>query len=314
MTGSRPAILATGLALSLIVASGACAKPEPPTIDYFWANPSTIVAGDSAALSWGVSDAGTVTIDQDIGSVANAGTETVSPTETTTYTLTAANRQETVTGTVTVSVTVPPPPTPPEEDSDDTADEAGGDAQDDAREITLAITLADAPQLLDLSSVLSLHLEPGDAASIGLTIPDLGIGLEFSEVTIFLSADSAQAVGAVMTIVQGELLQAGVDFLLQSEEMLASLVRPEIEKRLAAQGLDISNYDIEMEFSHPEIGDAAILGSGVVDAAGIVVGYEAVAFRNGEVVVFCASTYVGDGIDALSLASEIDERIEELRH
>ncbi len=309
MTGSRPAILATGLALSLIVASGACAKPEPPTIDYFRANPSTIVAGDSAALTWGVSDAGTVTIDQDIGSVANVGTETVSPTETTTYTLTAANRQETVTGTVTVSVTVPPPPTPPEEDSDDHG-EAGEDVQDAAREITLA----DAPELLDLSSVLSLHLEPGDAASIGLTIPDLGIGLEFSEVTIFLSADSTQAVGAVMTIVQGELLQIGVDFLLQSEEMLASLVRPEIEKRLAAQGLDISNYDIEMEFSYPEIGDAAILGSGVVDAAGIVVGYEAVMFRNGEVVVFCASTYVGDGIDALSLASEIDERIEELRH
>lgn len=310
MTGSRPAILATGLALSLIVASGACAKPEPPTIDYFWADPLTIVAGDSATLTWGVSDASTVTIDQDIGSVANVGTETVSPTETTTYTLTAANRQETVTRSVTVSVTVPPPPTSPEEDSDDDDEETGGDAQDAAREITLA----DAPELLDLSSVLSLHLEPGDAASIGLTIPDLGIGLEFSEVTIFLSADSMQAVGAVMTIVQGAVLQIGVDFLLQSEEMLASLVRPEIEKRLAAQGLDISNYDIEMEFSHPEIGDAAILGSGVVDAAGIVVGYEAVMFRNGEVVVFCASTYVGDGIDALSLASEIDERIEELRH
>lgn len=314
MTGSRPAILATGLALSLIVASGACAKPEPPTIDYFWADPLTIVAGDSATLTWGVSDAGTVTIDQDIGSVANVGTETVSPTETTTYTLTAANRQETVTRSVTVSVTVPPPPTSPEEDSDDDAEETGGDAQDAAREITLAVTLADAPQLLDLTSDLPPNFEPGDAASIGLTIPDLGIGLEFSEVTIFLSADSMQAVGAVMTIVQGAVLQIGVDFLLQSEEMLASLVRPEIEKRLAAQGLDISNYDIEMEFSHPEIGDAAILGSGVVDAAGIVVGYEAVAFRNGEVVVFCASTYVGDGIGALSLASGIDERIEELRH
>ncbi len=310
MAGSRHAILATGLALFLVGASGACAELKPPTIDYFWANPSRIVVGDSAALTWGVSDASTVTIDQKVGGVASVGTATVSPTETTSYTLTAANGDESVSSSVVITVTAPPPPTPPEENSDGAAEEAGGDTQGTAREITME----DIAQLLDLSSDLPTRFEREDAATAGLTIPDLGLGLEFSGMTVFLSAEPMQAVAAVMMIVRGMLLQVGVDTLLQNEDMFVSLVRSEIEMRLAAEGLDISDYDVDIDFSHPAIGDAAILGRGVVDADGVVVGYEAVTFRNGEVVVFCASSYLGDGIGVLSLASAIDERIEELRH
>jgi hypothetical protein len=84
--------------------------------------------------------------------------------------------------------------------------------------------------------------------------------------------------------------------------------------RLAGIGLDISDYAVDVDFSHPAIGDAAILGRGVVDADGVIVGYEVAAFRDGEVVVFCVSAYVGDGIAVASLASGIEARIEELRY
>jgi hypothetical protein len=76
--------------------------PAVPIINSFSANPSIIIVGESSTLSWSVTDATSVTIDQSVGSVASTGTTAVTPATTTTYTLTATN----VTGSVTASVTV----------------------------------------------------------------------------------------------------------------------------------------------------------------------------------------------------------------
>jgi len=75
-----------------------------PIINSFSANPSTITVGESSTLSWSVTDATSVTIDNGIGSVALTGTTAVNPTATTTYTLTATNTTGSVTGSVTVTV------------------------------------------------------------------------------------------------------------------------------------------------------------------------------------------------------------------
>jgi len=76
--------------------------PTTPIINSFLANPTSITVGESSNLSWSVTDATTVTIDQSVGSVASTGTTAVTPATTTTYTLTATN----VAGSVTASVTV----------------------------------------------------------------------------------------------------------------------------------------------------------------------------------------------------------------
>lgn len=62
-----------------------------PVIEYFDAKPVAISPGGAAMLSWSVVGARTVEIDQGIGIVALDGVKSVSPTETTTYTLTAVN-------------------------------------------------------------------------------------------------------------------------------------------------------------------------------------------------------------------------------
>jgi hypothetical protein len=80
-----------------------------PTINSFSALPSTITVGESSNLSWSVTDAITVIIDQSVGSVASTGTTAVSPTTSTTYTLTATNAAGSVTASVTVVVTTVPP-------------------------------------------------------------------------------------------------------------------------------------------------------------------------------------------------------------
>ena len=78
--------------------------PAVPIINSFLANPTTITIGESSALSWSVTDATTVTIDNGIGSVALTGTTAVNPTATTTYTLTASNTAGSVTATTTINV------------------------------------------------------------------------------------------------------------------------------------------------------------------------------------------------------------------
>lgn len=55
----------------------------------FFADPPFIVVGESTTLTWEIEDATSVSIDQGIGPVALSGSLVVSPTETTTYTLTA---------------------------------------------------------------------------------------------------------------------------------------------------------------------------------------------------------------------------------
>lgn len=83
--------------------------PPPPTLT-FSAAPATIIAGSSSTLSWTTTNATSLVIDNEIGAEQNvaAGSVSVSPAATTTYTATAvgANNQ---TATQTAVVTVNPP-------------------------------------------------------------------------------------------------------------------------------------------------------------------------------------------------------------
>ena len=93
-------------AMIVVVLVVGCSGPTPtaPIINSFSALPSTITVGDSSTLSWIVTDATSVTIDQIVGSVASTGTNAVSPATTTTYTLTATNAAGSVTAATTITV------------------------------------------------------------------------------------------------------------------------------------------------------------------------------------------------------------------
>jgi len=88
------------------------APVSPPVIVAFNASPNQISAGGTSTLLWNVTGATAVQIDQGIGSVALAGTQSVLPAGTMTYTLMASNSAGTVNQSVTVTVTATPSPTP----------------------------------------------------------------------------------------------------------------------------------------------------------------------------------------------------------
>jgi len=87
--------------------------PPLPVITSFVASADSIVAGAASVLSWDVSGADTVRIDQGIG-ITKGNVLRIQPITTTTYTLTAVNAGGPVTATATVAVVVPssPPPSP----------------------------------------------------------------------------------------------------------------------------------------------------------------------------------------------------------
>jgi hypothetical protein len=62
-----------------------------PVIEYFQATPSSINAGGFSTLSWSVSDATELQLNNEAGNVPLSGTRVVYPVSTTTYTLTASN-------------------------------------------------------------------------------------------------------------------------------------------------------------------------------------------------------------------------------
>jgi len=97
------------LALSLACGGGGGGSSEDgtskiaPVVSSFTASPASIASGGNSTLSWDVMDASSVAISS-LGSVASSGSQAVSPTTTTTYTLTATNAGGTTSRSVTVSV------------------------------------------------------------------------------------------------------------------------------------------------------------------------------------------------------------------
>ena len=114
--------LVSGMALILILVG--CAKktappPTPPTppppapTASLTANPDNIQQGQTTNLTWRTENATDVSI-TGLGKVDPNGSQSVSPSDSTTYTLTATGPGGTQQATARVTVTVPPPSQPPQ--------------------------------------------------------------------------------------------------------------------------------------------------------------------------------------------------------
>ena len=108
----RSPLLVLALSATVAVATS-CASAEPvapgpaapgsPNVLRFDVTPATIAQGESAELSWEVTGARSVSIDHGVGEVSGSSVR-VSPTATTTYTLTATNNRGSTTANTTVAV------------------------------------------------------------------------------------------------------------------------------------------------------------------------------------------------------------------
>lgn len=112
------------LSLCALLTLGACGKkaapappppppPPPAPTASISVNPNSIQAGQSASLTWQTTNATDVSIDG-IGAVQANGSQSVNPTESTTYHLVAkgAGGTQEATARLTVAAAAPPPPPP----------------------------------------------------------------------------------------------------------------------------------------------------------------------------------------------------------
>ena len=86
--------------------------PPPSPTASLTASPETIQRGQSSTLTWHTENTTDVTIDP-IGKVSDHGSQTVTPSQSTTYQLTAKGAAGTAQASARVTVTEPPPPPPP---------------------------------------------------------------------------------------------------------------------------------------------------------------------------------------------------------
>ena len=124
-TRTHARILFGALLAILALSAASCKKPAPqapppppppqaappakPTANLS-ASPNTIQRGESVTLTWSSTNATTLSVSPGIGNVSAEGTQSVSPTNSTTYTLTATGPGGSADATVRVTVTAPPPP------------------------------------------------------------------------------------------------------------------------------------------------------------------------------------------------------------
>ena len=93
------------------------AAPSTPTVT-LTADPASINKGDSATLHWSSTNATQLTIAPDVGAVAPEGSTKVTPSDSTTYTVTASGPGGTADSTVRITVAQPPVEPPPSTDMD----------------------------------------------------------------------------------------------------------------------------------------------------------------------------------------------------
>ena len=126
----RGAILTAMLALAFVAGckkKPPAAPPTPPppppaaarpTVS-LQASPTSVNKGDSTTLSWTSTDATQLTISPDVGAVTAQGSTKVTPSDSTTYTITASGPGGSADSSARVTVSAPPPPPPPQQETVD---------------------------------------------------------------------------------------------------------------------------------------------------------------------------------------------------
>jgi len=89
-----------------------------PTVS-LQASPTSVNKGDSTTLSWTSTDATQLTISPDVGAVTAQGSTKVTPSDSTTYTITASGPGGSADSSARVTVSAPPPPPPPQQETID---------------------------------------------------------------------------------------------------------------------------------------------------------------------------------------------------
>ena len=170
------------------------------------------------------------------------------------------------------------------------------------------LTLDDAWDILDLSTLLPDDFEELDSASEGLSNKDMDLGSDFSEVVLYLSDSPFQMIYGFMGIITSRIESASFDSIMEDEEQLKQIIRENIIAGAEAEGAEMTVPDIVIKY--PNIGDASILGEGIIESSGFYFGFDTCWFRNESTYIFLYSLYMTeDKVDLGPLSESVNSRL-----
>jgi len=175
------------------------------------------------------------------------------------------------------------------------------------------ITLADAPDILNLTDILPGSFEQIDAGSEGMSNKDMGLGSDASEVQLFLSEDPFQMIYCFLGISQSRIEQAGFDTMVKDEEQMKSLIIDNLQAGAIEEGIDMGVPEVEL--TYPNIGDSAVLGVGSLSMWDVHLGFDVSCFRSNTVYVYIYSIYWSeDNMPLTPIAETIQNRLNSYEH
>ena len=175
------------------------------------------------------------------------------------------------------------------------------------------ITLADSPQVLDLSSFLPDSFEHVDADSIGYSTQQQEMDFDFSETEVFVKEYTFQLISCSYTIVGSVIQRASYDEQFKDEQLVKSLLLDEITN--SDVGTEFNIEDINIDISYPQIGDMAILGECTYHIESHPFGSDLLVVKVGKVYLIIETLYhQWRQVKLPSIAEEIINRINEFEH
>ena len=76
------------------------------------------------------------------------------------------------------------------------------------------------------------------------------------------------------------------------------------------EGMEPSEFDVEVQITYPNIGDLAVLGSGTMSAYGVSFGYDMLVFKSNKVYVFIFSLNLSEeSVSLVPLAEVMEQQI-----
>jgi len=115
LTVFAAAVLTVGCSKKPVAQAPPASTPPPPSQPTvtLQANPTSINKGDTSTLTWSSTNATQLTISPEVGTVAPEGSTKVTPTDSTTYTLTASGPGGSANSSVRITVAAPQAAPPP---------------------------------------------------------------------------------------------------------------------------------------------------------------------------------------------------------
>jgi hypothetical protein len=174
----------------------------------------------------------------------------------------------------------------------------------------VGMTLADAPETLDLEVFLPPRFETRDPEAHRLSRKEVGLGEDASEVAVFLSRQPYQLLYWFLRVVEDEEEQRESSLTLGDADAFRETMAEYLAA--AAEGQGVVGSAPEVRVSFPDIAGGATLGEGIVELDDSALLFDMLWFRSNDrrVFVYTYSWHLAEGnMPLLPIAEEIESRI-----